>query len=97
MDTRQDVIEKAYTLLMMMENATGHSPGEDFYKSVVASLNAAPEEELPRLFAEIAEIATNAVEKAAMAASNLGKEAVAEKESEDRSKEIGEIAELLNF
>ena len=28
---------------------------------------------------------------------NFGKEAIAEKESEDRSKEIGEIAELLNF
>lgn len=82
---------------MMMEKATGYAPGEDFYKSVAASLNAAPEEELPRLFAEIAEIVTNSVERAAAAMTNFGKEAIAEKESEDRSKEIGEIAELLNF
>ncbi len=97
MDTRQDVIEKAYTLLMMMEKVTGYAPGEDFYKSVVASLNAAPEEELPRLFSEIAEIVTNSVDKAVAIATTLGKEAVADRESEDRSKEIGDIAELLNF
>jgi FlaA1/EpsC-like NDP-sugar epimerase len=97
METRQEIIQKAYQLLIMMENATGFRPGEDFYKSVVASLDSAPEDELPKIFAEIAQIVTESVDRAAMAISEFKKDVVVERENSDRSQEMSEVATLLNF
>lgn len=97
MDQRQDVIQKTYQLLIMMERVTGYDPGEAFYKAVVESLNSAPEEDLPGLFVKIADVVTRSVDKAAEEISEIRKLALVEEEKEDRTKEIEEVSEILNF
>ncbi|MFZ3232334.1 MAG: hypothetical protein WA194_02170 [Patescibacteria group bacterium] len=52
---------------------------------------------MPALFAQIAEIVTNSVDRAAAAMTQYGKDVIAEKELADRSQEVDEVAELLNF
>lgn len=97
MDTRQDVIEKAYTLLVMMERVTGYAPGEDFYKSVVASLQDMEESKLNETFLKIADIVTRSVDEAATEIAELRKTAAVEEEHAERTKEIEEVSEILNF
>lgn len=97
MDTRQDVIQKAYTLLVMMERVTGHQPGEQFYRSVVDALNAAPEPELPGLFRKIADIVTNSVDNAFAEAERLRRMIIRDEERTNRSQEIEAVSGILNF
>lgn len=97
MDIRQDIIQKAYQLLVMMERVTGYEPGEEFYKAVVESLNGLPEEELPGMFVKIADIVTNSVDRAAEEISGIRKLALFEEETNERTKEIEEVSEILNF
>lgn len=97
MDTRQDVIQKAYTLLMMMEKVTGYAPGEEFYKNVVASLQDMEETKLAETFAKIAEIVTNSVDRAAQDVAEIHKEAIQDEERSERTREIEEVSEILNF
>lgn len=97
MDTRQDVIQKTYTLLVMMEKVTGYAPGEEFYKNVIASLQAMDEAKLNETFVKIAEIVTNSVDKAAQDVAEIRKEAIQDEEHAERTKEIEEVSEILNF
>ncbi len=97
MDTRQDVIQKAYTLLVMMEKVTGYAPGEEFYKNVVASLQAMDEAKLNETFMKIAEIVTNSVDRAAQEVAEIRKAETEESERTERTKEIEEVSEILNF
>lgn len=97
MDTRQDVIQKAYTLLVMMEKVTGYAPGEEFYKNVVASLQAMDEAKLNETFMKIAEIVTNSVDRAAQDVAEIRKAETEEGERAERTKEIEEVSEILNF
>lgn len=97
MDTRQEIIQKSYELLVMMERVTGYEPGEAFYRSVVEALKNVPEENLPETFVKIADIVTNAVDRAAEEISQIRKLALFEEESEERTKEVEEVSTLLNF
>lgn len=97
MDTRQDVIQKAYTLLVMMEKVTGYAPGEEFYKNVVASLQAMDEAKLNESFMKITEIVTNSVDRAAQEVAEIRKAETEENERTERTKEIEEVSEILNF
>ena len=97
MDTRQDVIQKTYTLLMMMEKVTGYAPGEDFYKSVVASLQGMDESRLEETFLKITEIVTNSVDRAAQEVAEIRKKDAEDFERSERTKEIEEVSHILNF
>lgn len=97
MDTREDVIQKTYTLLVMMERATGYSPGEQFYRSVVNALNEAPEPELPSLFQKIADIVTQSVDNAFAEAERIRRMIIRDEEREHRSREIDQVSGILNF
>lgn len=97
MDTRQDVIQKTYTLLMMMEKVTGYAPGEDFYKSVVASLQEMDESRLEETFLKITEIVTNSVDRAAQEVAEIRKKDAEDFERSERTKEIEEVSHILNF
>lgn len=82
---------------MMMEKATGYAPGEDFYKSVVASLQEMEESKLNETFLKIADIVTRSVDEAAAEIVELRKIAASEEEFSERSKEIEEVSKILNF